>query len=341
MTQAVSVSNTTSSSSTRRLIVDALEYPIPERRWFEEWHAGSVSCVHVTVAIWEGMRETVALVDQWRQVAAANYDLIEIATTTAAIEEIAASGRTAVLMGFQNSAPIEHDISLVELFYSLGIRIMQLTYNLQNYIGAGYWEADDSGLSSRFGRAVVQEMNRLGMLIDLSHCGDRTTRETIDFSSRPVAITHANPRDLITGNNFGSGRLKPLDTLKALEERGGVLGMSPNRNMLSRGVDTTREEFCDMVAATAEQIGVEAIGLGSDYCPGHDPSVRTWWRYARWSRETAQAVDIAPHEGWQDWFRGPEDMSSLIEGLTKRGFSDAEVDKMMGRNWLRIFRDTF
>src|SRR5262249_2761599 len=154
------------------------------------------------------------------------------------------------------------------------------TYNLQNYIGCGYWEEKDTGVSSRFGRKAIEEMNRLGILIDLSHCGERTTLDAIELSARPVSITHANPREYVGKPTFGAGRLKPPDEIKALAGRGGVLGLSPNRNMIKRGADTSLDEFCDMVAWTIDQIGIDAIGLGTDYCPGHPPTIRTWWRYA-------------------------------------------------------------
>ncbi len=325
------------------LIVDALQIPTPERRWFEEWRAGGVGCVHITVAVWEGARETTAYIGKWRRVMAENADLVELAVSGGDIERIAASGRTAVVVGFQNTAPVEHDIELFGAFHALGVRIMQLTYNLQNYIGCGYWEEKDTGISSRFGRKAIEEMNRLGLLIDLSHCGERTTLDAIEMSARPVSITHANPREYVGKPTFGAGRLKTTEAIKALAARRGVIGLSHNRNMIKRGAETTLEEFCDMVAWTADLIGTDAIGIGSDYCPGHPPTIRTWWRYARWSRETAPAEQMtkAPHEGWQGWFRSPADYPNIVAGLSKRGFAPADVAKIMGGNWLRMFRESF
>jgi len=97
-----------------------------------------------------------------------------------------------------------------------------------------------------------------------------------------------------------------------------------------------------MVAWTAERIGVDAVGIGTDYCPGHPPSIRTWWRYARWSRERAPAaqMQIAPHEGWQDWLRSPAQFANIWEGLAHHGFSDGDVAKIMGGNFMRLFRDS-
>jgi len=325
------------------LVIDGLQIPTPDRRWLELWRVGGVSCVHITLAIWEGARETMAFIGKWRRVLDENRDLVELAASADDILRIAGSGRTAVLFGFQNTAPVEHDIELFGAFRDLGVCIMQLTYNLQNYIGCGYWEEKDTGVSSRFGRKAIEEMNRLGILIDLSHCGERTTLDAIEMSARPVSITHANPREHVGKPTFGAGRLKTTEAIKALASRRGVLGLSPNRNMIKRGAETTLEEFCDMVAWTVDQIGIDAIGIGTDYCPGHPPTIRTWWRYARWSRESAPAEQMTKpsHEGWQAWFRSPADFPNITDGLSKRGFSDAHVAQIMGGNFLRLFRESF
>jgi len=328
-------------SSPLPLIVDALEYPEPDRRWFEEWRQGNVSCVHVTIAVWETARETLDRIGLWRRKLRENADLVRLSTTGADIHKNAAEGLTTVIFGFQNTAPIEHDIELIETFRQLGVCVMQLTYNLQNYIGSGYWEAEDTGISSRFGKLAIEEMNRVGVLIDLSHCGERTTREAIDLSSRPVAITHSNPREYHAKVGFGEKRLKETEAIRALAERGGMFGLCPNRFMMENGVQTTLEQFCDLVAWTADLIGARSIGLGTDYCPGHPPSVRTWWRYAKWSRESAPHTTQAPHEGWQDWLRNPSDLNNIRDGLLRRGFSTQEADMIMGKNWARFFTESF
>lgn len=333
--------DSTSGRFSGSLTIDALQYPVPDRRWFEEWQAGQVSCVHVTVAIWENARDTLRLLGTWQTEADRNRDIIRIASSAEEIEENHRQGLISVVLGFQNTAPIEHDIEYIQMFRRMGVCIMQLTYNLQNYIGAGYWEDRDSGLSSRFGRAAIDEMNRVGVLIDLSHCGDRTTREAIEYSARPVAVTHSNPREFASDVQFGAKRLKEIASLKLMAEKGGVIGLCPNRAMMQNGVRTTLAEFSDLVAWTADRLGVDSIGIGLDYCPGHSPAVRTWWRYARWSRELAPSTTQAPHEGWQDWLRSPADTQNLRAGLASRGFTEAEIEKIMGENWLRLFRESF
>lgn len=325
------------------MIVDGLSMPAPERKWFQQWHDGKIACVNTTIAVWENSAQTISLLGKWNRIVQENSDLVATATSVEEINEIAASGRTALVYGFQNTAPIEHDIELFGAFRELGVCIMQLTYNLQNYIGCGYWEENDTGISSRFGRTAIKEMNRVGIMIDLSHCGERTTLEAIDLSGRPVAITHANPREYVGSPVYGSGRLKTTEAIKALAGRNGVIGLTPNRNMTKHGAATTLEQFGDMVSWVADKIGVDAIGIGSDYCPGHPRSVRTWWRFARWSRESAPAeqMKIAPHEGWSDWVKDPSGLANIGVELERRGFHRSEIEKIMGGNWLRVFSQTF
>ena len=324
-------------------IVDGLSMPTPERQWFEEWRAGGIGCVNTTVSVWENSAETLGLLAKWRTVIAGNGDLVAQASSVEEIEAIRRSGRTAIVFGFQNTAPVEHNLDLFGTFRDLGVCVMQLTYNLQNYIGCGYWEEKDTGISSRFGRSAIAEMNDVGILIDLSHCGERTTLEAIELSARPVAITHANPREFVGTPVYGAGRLKTTEAILALARRGGVIGLTPNRNMTRHGAATTLEQFCDMVCWTVERIGVDAVALGTDYCPGHPRSVRTWWRYARWSRESAPAeqMTIAPHEGWSDWIKTPAGLPNLIPELARRGLPQDDIAKLMGGNWMRLFAETF
>lgn len=325
------------------MIVDGLSMPVPERKWFQEWHDAKLGAVNATVAVWENSHETLALLAKWRLALAQSKDIVEPAASVADIARIAASGRTAVVLGFQNTSPVEHNLDLFGTFRELGVCIMQLTYNLQNYIGSGYWEAKDTGISSRFGKNALDEMAKVGILVDLSHCGERTTLDAIEMSPKPVSITHANPREYVGRGVYGPGRFKTTEAIKALAKQGGVIGLTPNRNMTKNGAATTLEEFGDMVAWVVERIGVDAVALGTDYCPGHPNSVRTWWRFARWSRENAPEVEmkIAPHEGWSDWMKTQAGLHNVAAELGRRGFSQAEAEKIMGGNWLRLFKQTF
>lgn len=325
----------------RTITIDGLGFPFPARDLLERWHKGRVSCLNACVTIWGDTRQTLTLIGRWQRLLAENSDIAAQATSAEEIVVIAASGRVAVVLGFQNTSPIEHDIELFGVFRRLGVCIMQLTYNLQNYIGSGCWEERDSGISSQFGRKAIVEMNALGILIDLSHCGDRTTLEAIDSSARPVAITHGNPREFVGTSGFGTHRLRSTEAIKALATRRGVIGLSPNPHMLRRREQTTIREFCDMVHWTLDRVGVEHVGIGSDYCPGHPPGTRRNWRYGLWSRDEIKQVIAEPGEAWQDWMKTAADFQVLREGLEASGLKTEDVDRIMGGNFLRLFGESF
>lgn len=331
------------NTQTRPFIVDGLSMPAPERHWLEQWNKAGLACVNTCVAVWENAGEALGVLGQWNQLVSENEDLVAIAHTVDDIKRIAESGRTALLFGFQNTAPLEHNLELISAFHKQGVRIMQLTYNLQNYIGSGYWEEKDTGVSSRFGVVALEEMNRHGILIDLSHCGEQTTLDAIRISTKPVAITHANPREFVGSPVYGAGRLKTSEAIRALADKGGVIGLTPNRNMTKNGAATTLEEFGDMVTWAIDKFGIDTIAIGSDYCPGHPRQIRTWWRYARWSRESAPAeqMKVAPHEGWSEWMTTQAGFHNIIAELDRRKIGQANIDKVIGENWMRVFREAF
>jgi microsomal dipeptidase-like Zn-dependent dipeptidase len=315
------------------LVVDALQASDWRRDVLEELLAGGVSAVHVTLAFWESAREALAEVGRWNRRFNEHGDILIKALSGADIERAGAAGRLAVILGFQNASPIEDDIDLVEAFHDLGVRVMQLTYNNLNLVGAGHAEAVDPGLSL-FGREVVREMNRVGMVVDLSHCGERTTLDAIEASERPVAVTHANPTWF-----HDIPRNKSPRVIDALAAHDGMLGFSIYPNHIPGGADCTLEEFCAMVARTAETMGTQRLGLGTDLCRGLPDSFVGWMRYGRWSPKKSGAGPVWPEQ--PAWFATGRDFPNLTRGLAAAGFSDDEVAGIMGRNWLRFFTGAF
>lgn len=322
------------------LLIDCLQASNPSKERFLEWRAGAVGCVHVTLAIWETARETISVIGKWNRLFAAHGDLVALATSADEIEDIAASGRTAVVFGFQNTSPFEDDIDLVEIFHTLGVRIAQLTYNVQNNIGSGGWEDDDHGISQFFGRNVVREMNRHGMLIDISHCGLKTSFDALEYSERPIAITHANPSEFVGFDIELNRRNKPTDLIRAVTEAGGVIGLSMYPKIMRGGSDSSLADFCDMVDWTVERMGIDAVGLGSDFYAGHPVETVKWWRAGRWARESPLKAPSV-FSPWPDWFPSPEAFPRVLAALGDRGLSDDDVAKIAGGNWLRLFRDSF
>lgn len=314
------------------LTIDGLQYSNWSREIFEQMHAGGVSAVHATLVYHENTRETLSRFGDWNRRFEQHSDLIMPVYEAEDIRRAQESNRVGVFFGAQNCSPIEDDIDMIEVMRRLGLMIMQLTYNNQSLLAAGCYEAEDSGVS-RFGRQAIAEMNRVGMIIDMSHSSERSTLDAIELSSRPVIISHANPA------SFHPAKRNKSDTvLKAIAESGGLLGFSVYPFHLKDGPDCTLESFCNMVADTAELMGIDHIGIGTDLCQGQPQSVLDWMRNGRWSKEMDFGEGNKNNAGWPrplSWFKDNRDFPAIIEGLRRKGFSEGEVEKIMGRNWLR------
>ena len=299
---------------------------------------GGVDAVHVTISYHEVFREMVANIEQWNRYFEIFSDLIMPGRWAEDVQRARDSGRTAIFFGFQNPSPIEDDIGLVEICHTLGARFMQLSYNNQSLLATGCYETEDPGIT-RMGRQVIKEMNRVGLVVDMSHSAERSTLEAIEISERPIAITHANPHFW-----HPALRNKSDEILKALAQTGGMIGFSLYPHHLKDKSECTLESFCAMVASTAELMGVEHIGIGSDLCQDQPDSVVEWMRVGRWTKEIDYGEGSASNAGFPaqpPWFRDNRDFPNLITGLREVGFSEEDVARLMGGNWLNFFQRSF
>jgi microsomal dipeptidase-like Zn-dependent dipeptidase len=318
--------------------IDGLQYANWSEKVFRQMREGGVDAVHVTIAYHEMFRETVANIERWNRWFERFDDLIVHANTGADVRQAMASGKTAIIFGAQTPAPIEDDIGLVEILHTLGLRFMQLTYNNQSLLATGCYEADDTGLT-RMGREVVEEMNRVGLVVDMSHSAERSTLEAIEHSARPIAITHANP-----ARWHPALRNKSDTVLRALAETGGMLGFSLYPHHLKGGSGCTLDDFCAMIADAADLMGPERLGIGSDLCQDQPDSVVEWMRVGRWTKKIDYGEGSAAAPGFPpqpDFFKDNRDFAGLADGLRAKGFSQAETDGIMGENWLRFFDASF
>ena len=318
--------------------IDGLQYANWSEEIFRQMREGAVDAVHVTIAYHETFRETVLQIERWNRYFEAFPDLILKGRTAADIDRARDTGRTAIFFGAQNPSPIEDDIGLVEVMHDLGLRFMQLTYNNQSLLATGCYEAEDPGLT-RMGKQVIREMNRVGLVVDMSHSADRSTIEAADWSDRPIAITHANPAAWQPAL-----RNKSDEVIRAVTSRGGMLGFSLYPHHLKDKTDCTLQSFCQMIADTAEKFGAEHLGIGSDLCQDQPDSVVEWMRVGRWSKDidygegSAAAPGFPPMPGW---FRDNRDFGNIETGLTDVGFSTDEIAGIMGGNWYRFFAQNF
>ena len=312
-------------------MIDGLQYSHWSREVFEQMRDGGLSAVHVTIAYHELSRETLQNIGQWNRMFEMHSDLIIPVHTAADIEAAYAQNKVGIIFGFQNCSPIEDDIDLVAIFHQLGVRIMQLTYNNQSLLGAGCYETTDSGIS-RFGKVVIAEMNRVGMVIDMSHSAEESTLQAIEISQRPIVISHANPTFFEPAKRNKSNKV-----LSALAESEGLLGFSMYPFHLKNGPKCGLDEFCTMVAKTVDLMGIDRVGIGSDLCLNQPISVLEWMRNGRWTKQMDYGEGSASNASWPEslsWFETSADFPNIVVGLRDKGFNEMEVEKIMGRNWL-------
>ena len=184
------------------------------------------------------------------------------------------------------------------------------------------------------GHRMISAFNSSGILVDISHVGNRTSLEAIESSEKPIAVTHGNPSSFCD-----SPRNKPDYLIEALAARGGIIGCTLYPRFIG-GSTITRLDWCQMVADTAEKIGVNHVAIGSDSVVGWAPDALGWMRNGRWDRPK-EIEDIPAFPTWPEWFRGPEDFESLSEGFSEVGFTSEEIVSIMGSNWIRLFKDVF
>ncbi len=318
--------------------IDNLQYANWSEKIFRQMREGQVDAVHVTIAYHENFRETVHNIEQWNRWFEQYPDLIMHGKFASDIELAKITDRTAIFFGLQNPSPIEDDIGLVEVLHSLGVRFMQLTYNNQSLLATGCYEEVDSGLT-RMGKQVIKEMNRVGLVVDMSHSADLSTIQAAEYSSRPIAITHANPYEWMPAL-----RNKKPDVIKAVVENGGMLGFSLYPHHLKDKSDCTIDSFCTMIARSADQYGVEHLGIGSDLCQDQPDSIVEWMRVGRWTKEIDYGEGSASAAGFPampDWFQDNTHIANIETGLLNVGMNAAEVAAVMGGNWFRFYTDSF
>ena len=321
--------------NTKVFRIDNLQYCNWSKEIFEINREAKLDAVHVTVVYHENFTEFKKNMEIWNNYFQNYKELIFPGKTFDDIEKANNENKTAIFFGFQNCSPIEDDIGLVEEVYKMGIRFMQLTYNNQSLLATGCYEENDSGVT-RMGKEVIKEMNRLGIVVDMSHSAEKSTLDAIKISSKPIAITHANPSFW-----FAAKRNKSNEVLKALADSGGMIGLSLYPHHLKDKSNCTLESFCEMSAKTAELIGVKHIGIGSDLCIGHPNSVVNWMRNGTWTKTKDYGEGSSTDANFPkqpNWFEDARGFKNLEGGLKKVGFQDTEVNDILGNNWYNFYR---
>jgi membrane dipeptidase len=275
----------------------------------------------------DAVEETLTFLAAWQGFCARNSDLFCVVDAAADLDRARAAGKCAVIMGIQNS---EHfrKVEDVKAFHQLGQRCSQLTYNSQNRLGTGSTDRVDGGVSD-FGAEIIAAMNEAGMLVDVSHCGDRTTLDAIEISKQPVAITHSNCRAL---NDHP--RLKTDEAIKKLAAKGGVMGITGVRNFVRDREPTTIEHMVDHIDHVAKVAGIEHVGIGSDSdLNGYDDMPADQRKELMASYKSSYAFrDKLDTDG----FDHPKKVFDLTEALIRRGYGDSNIEAVLGGNFRRL-----
>ena len=304
-------------------------------------HRGGVTATNATIAVWENFTETIDNIARWYPKFDKYANIIMPIKTVADIRKAKADGKSGIIFGFQNASPVEDDLRRLRVFHELGVRIIQITYNNSNLLGAGCAESPDYGLSI-FGEHFIEECNRLGILIDLSHVGDRTVADAIEASEKPVAFTHVGPRTL-----FKHYRNKTDEQLKALAVKGGVVGANAYANFIATWKNSTLSDYLDTIDYLVHLIGVDHVGIASDFTTGQSAE---WLRWLFTGRNTDAKVEYSKEfrtEGnvvvsyYPQGFQTAADFPNLTRALLERGYSEHDVKKIMGENFLRLFEEVW
>ncbi len=297
---------------------------------FERFRSSGIQVFHIAVGTggpnaYDGTYQFIA---NWNGFLAGNDRYFTRIDSAADFASVKASGKVGIMLGVQNSEHFRRAAD-VDTFYALGQRVSQLTYNTRNLIGNGSTERRDEGLSD-FGLSIVDRMNTVGMAVDVSHCGDRTSLDAFEASKKPVLVTHSNVRALTPGHP----RCKPDSVIKAVGKAGSVMGITGVRNFVKAAEPTTIEDLLNHFDYVAKMIGVEHVGVGSDIdLDGYDDMPPEDYKRLKAGYKSDYAfrdkIDI-------DEVAHPKRMYDLTDGLIRRKYTDDQILGILGGNFRRV-----
>jgi membrane dipeptidase len=317
------------------IVIDATCPLVMQRRHLELYQQGGCTAIAPTVGGWDGAAQTLGDLGRWHGLIARRSDLMLVrrADDVAAAKQ---SGRLGLMLHFQGTEPIEADLDLVDAYKALGVGVIQLTYNVKNRVGDGCEERTDAGLS-KFGLKLVERLNRAKVIVDCSHTGYRTTLDAIHASAAPVIFSHANAFAV-----HPSPRNIQPDQAKAIAATGGVIGVVGYPAFVAAAVRPTLDQMLDHVAYYADLIGIDHVGIGIDYFTGQHGIAD--------QAEAKRGYDALVASGrWSDAYppppyyfpqgiETPDKLANLTSALVRRGFSETDTRKVLGENWVRVYR---
>jgi membrane dipeptidase len=314
------------------IVFDGLIVSNWERSVFADMRAGGLAGANCTCCVWENFAGTMTNIARWKAWIAENDDLLLQAYSTSDIRRAKREGRTAIVLGFQNVSAFEDQLGHIALFKELGVGIVQIAYNTQNLIGSGCYEANDGGLSD-FGREAVAEMNRVGIMCDLSHVGPKTSEDVIRASRAPVCYSHIAPAGL-----KDHPRNKSDEQIRFIVEHGGFVGVTMFPPFLRRGTGSTVDDYVAAIEYVINIAGEDAVGYGTDFTQGHGAPFFDWiTRDKGYARRLVELGEIRGLEGIETIGKTP----NLTAAMQRAGWPEAKIRKVMGENWLRVLGEVW
>ncbi len=318
------------------IVVDAV-CPLLRDKSYVDWYAaGGVTVAAPTVASTEDAATALRAIAGWKAFIARNPGTVVQVASAAEMRAAKQAGTLGLLLHFQGTDPIEDDPELVHAYKALGIGVIQLCYNVRNRTGDGADERQDSGLSY-FGVALIKAMNEARVIVDCAHTGVRTSLDAVEVSTRPVIVSHGNPRAI-----KNSQRNLPDELIKAIAGSGGVIGVVGFPAFVGDDVKPTLDRFIDHIAYLGDLVGIDHVGLGIDYYLGQDPVTPLAEAKRQYDSAIARGIwrpgtyPPPPHH-YPDGIATPRELPNLTRRLLERGFASGDVRKVLGENWLRVY----
>lgn len=317
------------NSHEKNVVIDALGgYGFP----YMDILNARINALNVTLNMYasEGLDHVFAQIKRYYGLIEMNPARLMLVEKIEDIPKAKQDGKLGLIFGMQNGGPLGKDVTLLSILYKLGVRIIQLTYNEANALGCGCLESHDTGLTS-FGAQAVQAMNRLGVLIDLSHTGYQTSREVIEASDYPVAFTHANPSAL-----KNVPRNRPDELIRQLADKGGFIGISPYAAFCKSkpGKWPTLADFLDQVDYVVQLVGGDHVGIGTDKFEGKTGEEYYLEVQSRYSK----LIDVPFEHRHVEGFSHISHFPRITEGLLSRGYSDKECAGILGGNFFSLLK---
>ena len=298
-------------------------------RLMPRWHRAGVTCISLTVA--HGGNTDFYSTVEWMTRVRKQISESPITTQVFSVADIRNchdQRKLGLYFNFQDAGPMGNSLHMVQFFYDLGVRQVGLAYNLRNLVGDGGAEEADAGLS-RFGRLLVAEMNRVGIIVDGSHAGYRTTMEAIEISIKPFIFSHSNPYTIRP--HYRSVR---DDQMKAAAATGGTVGIN-GVGSWTGDIDATPESIFRCVDYAVSLIGDDHVHLGFDYVWDLDLLIK-WARGASLMWPPFKGEEMVKHN-----YAGPEQIVDLVERMVAHGYGDQTIEKILGGNYLRVAKATW